>query len=70
MPVQTVQRRIRGSCPNTSCKVLPLPSVYCLPVEAVNVAAQEARCLVREVGRGEVMKEVDAVERVQLLDVR
>lgn len=68
--MQTVQRCIRGPSPNTSCKVLPLPSVYGLPVEVVNVAAQEAGCPMRKVDRGKIVKEVYAIEWVRLLNVR
>ena len=70
MPVQTVQRCIRGSSSNTSCKVLPLPSVYGLPIEVVNLAAQEARCFIRKVDRRKIVEEVYAIERVRLLNVR
>ena len=70
VPVQAVQRRISSPGPDTSCKVLPLPSVYGLSIEVVNPATQEARCLMRKVGRREIVEEVYPIEGMRFRRIR
>jgi len=66
VPVQTVQRHIRSSSPNTSCEILPLPGMYSLSIEVVGLAAHEAGFFVGMMYRGKIVEEVYPIEGIHL----
>ena len=67
VPVQTVQGHIRSSSPNTSCEVLPLPSVYGLSVEVQGLAAHETGLfVVGMVDGGKIVEEVYPIKGIHL----
>jgi len=68
--VQAVQRRVGSSSPNTSCKVLPLSSMYSFSIDVVNLAAHNANLFVGKVGERKIVEEVYPIERMFLLHVR
>ena len=70
MPMQAVQRDICSSGSNTSCKVLPLPSVNGLSIDVMNLAAHGTGFLRGKVGGGKIVEEVYPIEGIQLDRVR
>ena len=68
--MQAMQRCIRSTSSNTSCEILPLPSVYGLSIDVVGFSAHEAGFSVRKVDRRKIVEEVYPIEGIHLLQVR
>ena len=68
--MQAMQRCIRSTSSNTSCKVLPFSSVYGLSIEVVSLAAHGAGFFVRKVDGRKIVEEVYPIEGIHLRHVR